>query len=67
MEQNNNDEIMDKLTKVCTCKGISRATIKEAIKKGAKTITDIQKTTGACGGSCSGRHCTEKIQELLES
>lgn len=65
MDQNKNDEIMDKLTKVCICKGISRASIKKAISNGAKTVQEIQKLTGAGSGSCGGRRCTEKIIKLL--
>ncbi|MEA4961098.1 (2Fe-2S)-binding protein [Lutispora sp.] len=65
MEQNLNSEILDKLTKVCICKGISRAAIKQAIKNGANTVADVQKITGAGEGSCGGRRCTEKIQQLL--
>jgi bacterioferritin-associated ferredoxin len=65
MEQDLNSEILDKLTKVCICKGISRATIKKAIRDGAKTVAEVQKATGAGGGSCQGRRCTVKIQELL--
>ncbi|MDF2945125.1 MAG: (2Fe-2S)-binding protein, partial [Herbinix sp.] len=42
MEDNNiNQEILDKLTKVCICKGISKATIKNAIKNGAKTVLEV--------------------------
>lgn len=67
MENNNlNQEIMDKLTKVCICKGISRATIKKAISDGAKTVSEVQKATGAGSGPCGGRRCTPKIQELLD-
>ncbi|MDF2678355.1 MAG: hypothetical protein K0Q97_2705 [Bacillota bacterium] len=57
---------MDKLTKVCLCKGISRATIKNTIKNGANTVTEVQKATGAGSGSCKGKRCTEKIQQLLD-
>lgn len=66
MEQNKNSEIMDKLTKVCICKGISRASIKKVIVGGAKTVQEVQKITGAGSGSCGGRRCTEKIQQLLD-
>jgi len=61
-----NIEIMDKLTKVCVCKGISRASIKKAISDGARTVADVTRSTGAGSGSCSGRGCTEKIQRLLD-
>jgi bacterioferritin-associated ferredoxin len=66
VENNINNEIMDKLTKVCVCKGISRASIKKAIAEGAVTIEEIKKMTGAGSGSCNGRRCTEKIQKLLD-
>lgn len=65
MEDQLNSEIMDKLTKVCICKAISRAAIKKAIRNGAKTLEDVQKATGAGSGSCGGRRCSEKIEQLL--
>jgi NAD(P)H-nitrite reductase len=65
MEQNIKPEILDKLTKVCLCKGISRATIKKAIMNGAKTIEEVRKATGAGSGSCGGKRCTPKIEQLL--
>lgn len=61
-----NAQIMDKLTKICLCKGISRATMKTAIKNGAKTVSEVQKSTGAGSGPCKGRRCTEKIQQLID-
>lgn len=64
--ENLNTEVMDKLTKVCICKGISRATIKKAIKNGAATLEQVQKATGAGSGPCQGRRCTPKILKLLE-
>ncbi|ERI90371.1 [2Fe-2S]-binding domain protein [Clostridiales bacterium oral taxon 876 str. F0540] len=66
MEQNLNEEIIDKLTKVCLCKAISRATMKKAIKNGAKTVKEVQAATGAGSGSCCGRRCTPKIEKLIE-
>lgn len=59
-------EIMDKMTKVCICKSISRLTIKNTIRNGAKTLEEVQKATGAGSGSCKGRRCTPKILQLLE-
>lgn len=67
MSDNNlNEDIMDKLTKVCLCTGISRKTIKNTIRGGATTLAAVQKATGAGSGGCGGRRCTPKIQELLE-
>jgi bacterioferritin-associated ferredoxin len=65
VEQNLNQDLLDKLTKVCICKGIPRSSIKAAIKNGANTIEAVQKATGAGSGSCGGKRCTSKIQELL--
>lgn len=66
MEQNIKPEILDKITKVCLCKGISRASIKKAILNGAKTIEEVRKATDAGSGPCGGKRCTPKIEELLE-
>lgn len=66
MEENNlQSEIMDKMTKVCICKGISRATMKKVIRDGAVTVAEVQKATGAGSGSCGGRRCTPKIEQLI--
>ena len=47
MENNNvNQDIMDKLTKVCICKAINRAKIKDAIRNGAKSIAEVREATG---------------------
>ena len=61
-----NTEIMDKMTKVCICKGIPRSTMKNAIKNGARTVEEVRKATGAGSGPCGGRRCTPKIEQLLE-
>lgn len=58
-------QVMDRLTKVCLCKGISRATIKKAIGEGADTVGKVQKKTGAGSGPCHGKRCTPKIEELI--
>lgn len=66
MDENINQEILDKLTKVCICKVIPRSKIKNAIKQGAKTIEEVNKVTGSGTGGCKGRRCSPKIQELLK-
>jgi len=65
VEQNISSEILDKLTKVCICKGIQRSTMKKAINNGAKTVKEVRKATGAGSGPCGGKRCTPKIEELL--
>ena len=67
MENNNlNQEILDKLTKVCVCKSVTRAAIKNAIKNGADTVEKVADATGATKGSCKGCRCKSKIEELLK-
>ncbi|MBZ9609806.1 (2Fe-2S)-binding protein [Clostridium estertheticum] len=66
MEQNINNEIMDKITKTCLCKAIPRSTIKKAIQNGARTVEEVQKATGAGTGGCNGNRCTPKIEEILK-
>ena len=66
MDQNINDEIMDKLTKVCICKAIPRSTIRKAIRNGARTLEEVQKITGAGSGGCNGTRCNPKIEEILK-
>lgn len=64
--ENKEKLIMDKLTKVCTCKSISRYTIKNAISKGFDDIESVREKTGAGSGYCKGKNCTDQIQELIE-
>ena len=66
MDNNLNEAILDKLTKTCTCKLITRAKIKDAIRNGATTLEEIQKSTGAGSGPCKGKNCSPKIIELLK-
>lgn len=66
MSEDINQDILDKLTKVCLCKAINRASIKKTIASGANTLEKVQKATGAGSGSCGGRRCTPKILSLLE-
>lgn len=66
MSQQINQNVLDKLTKVCLCKGISRATIKEAIAEGHRTLQSVNEATGAGSGCCKGRRCGEKIEDLIQ-
>jgi NAD(P)H-nitrite reductase large subunit len=61
-----NQEILDKYTKVCICKAISKSTMKKVITEGADTLEKVRKATTAGSGSCGGRRCTPKIIDLLE-
>ncbi len=61
-----NEAVMDKLTKVCLCKSISRATIKQAIANGADTVAKVNQAVGSGSGPCRGRRCGPKIQAILD-
>ncbi len=65
MSENLNQDILDKVTKTCVCKAVSRATIKKSIQNGATTLDDVIKETGACNGGCKGYRCKDKIQLLI--
>ena len=65
-EQKVPDSILDKYTKVCTCRSISRKAIKEAINDGCDTIPKIRERTGAGTGSCGGKNCGVRIVKLLQ-
>ena len=66
MDENLNQDILDKLTKVCICTGVPRSTMKRVIREGADTVEKVQKVTGAGSGGCDGNRCTPKILQLLE-
>jgi NAD(P)H-nitrite reductase large subunit len=61
------EAILDKLTKVCLCKGIPRSTFKKAIADGADTLEKVRAATGAGSGPCGGLRCTPKILDLFDS
>ncbi|MCL2320611.1 MAG: (2Fe-2S)-binding protein [Oscillospiraceae bacterium] len=61
------NELMDKLTKICLCKGISRATIKKAILNGADTVEKVWKESNSGNGGCKGKRCGSKIEELINT
>lgn len=56
---------------ICYCKNVTKAEIEKAIRSGAKTLKDIQETTGACiGNHCkelnpSGKCCSDDIKAML--
>lgn len=66
MTNNLNTHVMDKLTKTCPCRCITRATIKQAIAEGANTVEEVSKRTGAGTGSCKGARCKSMIKTLID-
>ena len=57
-------QVLDKMTKTCPCRVITRAKIKESIRNGAHTVEAVAKETSATTGS--SKRCTwiTKNQEL---
>lgn len=57
---------------ICYCKNVTRRTIIEAIRAGARTLKDIQKTTGAATGTrCKelnpkGICCVGDVRKILK-
>lgn len=62
---NKEQEIMDKMVKICTCKSITRYKFKKLIEEGYDDLVSLQEKTGAGTGSCKGRYCTDKILDLI--
>ena len=65
-DNNLNEAILDKLTKTCRCRAISRAKIKEAIRNGADTFEKFKAATGAGTGSFKVKTCSYIINNLIE-
>jgi len=51
--------------KICICRGIPRKRILAAIKKGAASLAEVNRMTGAGGGDCRGERCGPEIEKLL--
>ncbi|HZL08930.1 MAG TPA: (2Fe-2S)-binding protein [Prolixibacteraceae bacterium] len=58
---------------ICYCKQVTQKEIEKAIKLGAKMLSDIQLSTGACtGNQCkelnpSGKCCSGDIRRILKN
>jgi len=56
---------------ICYCGNVTKSDIEAAIFKGARTLKDVQETTGAClGNQCKevnpkGRCCSTEINLML--
>lgn len=58
-------EIIEGMKPVCLCKGIRKSMFLKHIRAGITTLEGLRKATGAGSGSCKGKRCTPKIEELL--
>ncbi|MBI3793237.1 MAG: (2Fe-2S)-binding protein [Nitrospinae bacterium] len=62
----NQQKIIDGLKSVCLCKGIKKKAFLEHVEKGVNTVHGLKKATGAGSGSCQGKRCTPRIEEILK-
>ncbi len=51
---------------VCLCEDISEAEIKEAIRRGAKSVEAVKRRLGSGMGPCQGSRCSYAISRMLE-
>jgi NAD(P)H-nitrite reductase large subunit len=58
-------QIIDGLKVVCQCKNVKKSVFQKHIKAGRKTVGELRKATGAGTGSCKGKRCTPRIEEML--
>ena len=51
---------------ICRCADISKAEIREAVKRGAKDVEGVKHRVGTSMGFCQGSRCEEAIKKILE-
>ena len=60
MEERLNDDVL-----VCRCEEITAGEIRQAIREGARDVTQIKLRTRAGMGLCQGRTCEFLVQQIL--
>ncbi len=50
---------------LCSCEGITKAEIREAIRRGAVSVDGVKRRVGAGMGRCQGSRCERAVMELL--
>ncbi len=65
------EEIRARFRVVCICKGIKLGKIADAIKAGATTLEQVNRTTGSGSGTCGNEsgvtRCRPVIEEMLRA
>ncbi len=62
----NNNDLTARLKPGCICKGIKRIVLVHAIENGARSFEEVARETGIGDGSCGGKRCRRKVEEILE-
>ena len=50
---------------ICRCEEVTEKEIKEAIKNGCRSITEVKRWTRAGMGICQGLTCTRLVERIL--
>jgi len=50
---------------ICRCEEVTEEEIREAIRKGARTFSEIKKITRAGMGICQGKSCQRLVNRIL--
>ena len=50
---------------ICRCEEVTEEEIRDAIKNGCRTITEVKKWTRAGMGICQGLSCTRLVERIL--
>jgi NAD(P)H-nitrite reductase large subunit len=58
-------QVIEGLKVICKCRNIRKSVFLKHIAAGKKTVDELKKATGAGTGSCKGKTCTPRIEELL--
>jgi len=61
------EEVRARFRVVCICKGIKLGKISDAIRAGAKTVQDVNRSTGSGSGDCGATRCRPVIEEMLRN
>ena len=63
---NSEQDIIEGLKVVCKCRNVRKSVLLKHIAAGVDTLEGLKKKTGAGSGTCKGKGCIQKIEELLE-
>lgn len=58
-------DMMARLKPGCICRGIRLHRLIEAVDAGADSFEAVARLTGIGDGSCNGRRCRQKVEDLL--
>lgn len=60
-------QIIDGMKVICRCRNVKKSVFQKHIQAGMATVAELQKATGAGSGTCKGKHCTPKLEEMIKS